>query len=188
MRRVRRRCADEEEKEEDEDSTIHVHEDTIYYRGDIEEKYVSPFCIALRKLSETHSLIHIVLTTTGGCVFSGLNMYEALRHCKVDTCVTADGCVCSAGTFLLLGGKERRMYGTAVVMIHALSTWMGEGHVKPKDLREELLNTEVLLNIMTSLYKKHTRLKLPKLRQMYSTDTYIDARQCLDLGIVDRLS
>ena len=48
----KRRRADDDDGEESEEVILKVHNDTIYYRGDIQEPQATDFCIELRKLSE----------------------------------------------------------------------------------------------------------------------------------------
>lgn len=191
--RASRVVAATEESDSDSDDasdTLKVYKDTIFYRGDIGQKQATEFCITLRKLADQyHNLNHHItvhLTTDGGDLFAGIIMYEAIRQCRVPVHVVCDACVCSAGTIVMLGAAKRTMYNTSVILVHALSSWV-MGMQKPKQLKEELQNCETLLEIMTDVYKRHTRLTKAALKKLYDTDLYMRADECLQMGFVDEV-
>lgn len=186
------RAASADDSSDDEDVIVRVHKESIYYRGTIQQPEATNFCIELRKLSDEFydqrgvKYITVHLTTDGGDLFAGISMYEAVKRSRVPVCMICDGSVCSAGTIVLMGAAKRQMYNTSVVLVHALSNWM-MGHCKPKEIREELQNCETLLEIMSEIYKKHTRLTKAQLTKMYDTDLYMRANECLKLGFVDEV-
>lgn len=190
-KRQRRLKEEKDEEDDDEDSPIlKTYKNCVYYRGEIKEPEATNFCIKLRELADKYHDIkeNIVfhLTTHGGDIFAGLNMYEALKHSKVPVHVIAESCVCSAGTIIMLGAKKRFMYPTSVILVHSLASWMG-GLQKPKEIREELQNSETLLDIMSEIYKKHTKLKKTHLQKLYDTDLYMRHDECVKLGFVDEV-
>ena len=191
MRNKRRLKDDKSDDESDEETVIlKTHKNYIYYRGEIKEPEATNFCIKLKELCDkyhdTNQNIIFNLTTPGGDIFSGINMYEALRHSGVPVHVIAEACVCSAGTIVMLGATKRFMYPTSVLLVHSLSSWMG-GHQKPKEIREELQNSETLLEIMSDIYRRHTKLSKRKLEKLYNTDLYIRHHECIKLGFVDEV-
>lgn len=185
MRRRKRVRGGEDEDEEDV-VVLETHADTIFYRGEIREPHATKFCIALMQLAASYPLVRVMLTSFGGDVMAGLNMYEAIRRCKVDVHVYADGCVCSSATFVLLAAQKRYMYSTSVLLIHALTTWHEGGH-KPSDLKDALENSETLLDIMSAIYLKHSNLKVPRLKKMYTCDTYMRAEECKQMALIDEI-
>lgn len=196
VRRVRQRVGRcvakvEESSDSDEDDVIvKVYKDSIYYRGEIRQPEATTFCIQLRKLADSlhdvDGVVKMFLTTDGGDMFAGLTMYESIRRCKVPVHVCCDACVCSAGTIVMLGATKRVMYSTSVMLVHALSSWM-MGMQKPKQIKQELENCETLLEIMTEIYRKHTRLSKAELRSLYDTDLYMRAEKCKSVGFIDEI-
>ncbi len=176
------------EDDDDEVVIFKTYKNCIYYRGEIREPEATQFCIKLRELSDkyhdTNDKIFFYLTTEGGNIFAGLNMYEALKNSKVPVHAIAESCVCSAGTIIMLGAAKRYMYSTSVMLVHSLSSWM-MGHQKPKEIREELQNSETLLDIMSEVYKRHTKLNKTHLKKLYDTDLYMRHNECIRLGFVD---
>ena len=191
-KRQRRLKGDDKSDEEDEDDDVilKTYKNCIYYRGEIREPEASKFCITLKELTDkyhnTKENITLYLTTEGGDIFAGINMYQALRNSIIPVHVIAESCVCSAGTIIMLGASKRFMYETSVILVHSLSSWMG-GLQKPKEIREELQNSETLLNIMSEIYKKHTKLNMSNLKKLYDTDLYMRHTECVKLGFVDKV-
>ena len=185
------RCATEEESDDDsseKENFIKTYKDTIYFRGEIKEPQATEFCIEIRKMAErqfdtSQGVITLMLSSDGGDVFAGLRMYEAMKRCKVPITVICEGCVASAATLVMLGASQRYMYDTSVILVHSLKSWMA-GYAKPKEIKEELQNSETLTDICTDLYKKHCKITKSALNKMYDTDLYMRADQCLKLGFV----
>ncbi len=180
----------EKEDSDEEDVILTTYKESLFYRGTIQQPEATQFCIALRKLADAyhdtrdHIVVH--LTTEGGDLFAGISMYEAIRRSSIPVHIIAEGNVCSAGTIVMMGAKKRYMYNTSVVLVHALSSWM-MGHCKPKEIQEELQNCETLLEIMTEIYRRHTRLTKAQLKQMYNTDLYMRAEDCMKRGFIDEV-
>ena len=180
--------SDDDDVDDDKENFTKTYKDTIYYRGEIKEPQSTEFCIELRKLAERqfdtkNPCITMMLTSDGGDVFAGLRMYEAMRRCKVPIHLVAEGCVASAATLVMLGASERYMYSTSVILVHSLKSWM-VGYAKPKEIQEELQNSETLTDICSELYKKHSKITKAALAKMYDTDLYMRSEQCLRLGFV----
>ena len=178
---------DDDDSDDDNDVILKVYKNEIYYRGEIKEPYATDFCLKLKSLAdEYHDMKHITvhLMTEGGDLFCGISMYEALRRCKTPVHIIAESQVCSAGSIIMLGASRRYMYNTSVILVHSLSSWM-KGMHKPKAIREELINSETLLNIMSEIYKRHTKLTAANLKKLYDTDLYMRHEECLQHGFVD---
>lgn len=179
-----------DEEEEDEEVILKSYKNNLYYKGEIREPEATKFCIKLKELADqyhdTDQNIIFHLTTQGGDIFAGLSMYEALKHSKIPVHVIAESCVCSAGTIIMLGASKRFMYTTSVILVHSLSSWMG-GLQKPKEIREELQNSETLLDIMSEVYKDNTKLNKTNLKKLYDTDLYMRHGECVRLGFVDKV-
>ena len=185
------RCATEGESDDDsseKETFIKIYKDTIYFRGEIKEPQATEFCIQIRKIAEkqfdTSGVITLMLSSNGGDVFAGLRMYEAIRRSKVPVTVICEGSVASAATLVMLGASRRYMYATSVILVHSLKSWMS-GYANPKEIKEELQNTETLTEICTDVYKKHCKITKTALNKMYDTDLYMRADQCLKLGFVE---
>jgi len=187
-RRLKEDKSDDEE--ENEEVILKTYKNSLYYKGEIREPEATKFCIKLRELADQyHDTDHNIifhLTTQGGDIFAGLSMYEALRHSKIPVHVVAEACVCSAGTIIMLGAAKRFMHTTTVILVHSLSSWMG-GLQKPKEIREELQNSETLLDIMSEVYKNNTKLNKTNLKKLYDTDLYMRHEECMRLGFVDKV-
>lgn len=183
---------DSSDSDEEDTKVVRVLKNTIYYRGAIEEPHATDFCIALTKLTDelwsSDGVIYVRVTSGGGSVFAGICMYEAVRECgrNVRVKVIAEGYCASAATFVMLGAKERAMYSTTVLLVHAISTWIGRRQ-KPKDLQEELTNCETLMSIVSDMYKNNTQIADKDLKKLFETDVYMKAEECMRHGFVHEI-
>jgi ATP-dependent Clp protease protease subunit len=182
--------AAESDDEADEGVVLKVYKNNIYYHGEVQEPDATNFCIKIRELADkyhdTDQKIILHLNTEGGDLFCGIDMYEALRNSKVPVHVIAQSQVCSAGTIILQGAARRFMYATSVLLVHSLSSWQ-HGHQKPKEIKEELHNTQTLSDIMSEVYQRHTKVSQTNLKKMFNSDRYMRHDECLKLGFVDEI-
>src|SRR6056300_75998 len=95
----------------------------MFYYGDITAESILDFTEKFRKLESgllkmSADIIGFVPTirvnimSDGGDLFSGFTAMNILQKSRVHVVTVAHGACCSAATFMLLGGKERRIGGT----------------------------------------------------------------------------
>ena len=136
------------------------------------------------------SPIEIVISTEGGSVHDMFAVYDCIREvkkeCKIHT--LGVGKVMSAGVLLLASGtKGLRSVGKHCrLMLHAVSGGQ-YGSLKELaiDLKEVKWHQEQFIKALTS----ETKLTEKKIRSIFrkKTDTYFDAEQALEWGIVDEI-
>ena len=83
--------------------------------------------------------IRVHIMSEGGDIFSGFNMMNVLESSRVKVITIAQGSCCSAATFVLLGGSEKRMGKDAYILIHQIST---EFWGNFQELKHELKSSE----------------------------------------------
>src|SRR6056300_1512999 len=136
---------------------------------DFVEKFKKLEIELLKKKAELFGyepLIRVHIMYEGGDIFAGMNMMNVLETSRVKIHTIAQGSCCSAATFMLLGGSERRMGRNAYVLIHQISTEMWGNF---QELKHELKSTD---KFMRMLMKK---------------DIYLSPKDCLKYGIVHAL-
>jgi ATP-dependent protease ClpP protease subunit len=63
----------------------------------------------------------------------------------------------------------------------------GESGGKLEEMEDEIINTRQFMQMIKNLYKKHTKLKDKKMDELLKSDLWIDAKTCLDYGLVDEI-
>lgn len=181
-----------DEETEEETSMIRTIGCDIYYYSDVNRKNILEFIDSLKKLEidllkkavdlpgYTPS-IRVHIQSDGGDVFAGMSAMNTMKESRVHITTIAEGACCSAGTFLLLGGTDRRMGRNAYVLIHQISTgFFG----KFQELRDEMKTCKKLMKMLKRVYKSETSIPKDVLKELMERDVYLDADECIKYGIV----
>ena len=109
-------------------------------------------------------------------------MMNVLETARVKVVTIAQGSCCSAATFVLLGGSERRMGRNAYVLIHQLSTEMWGNF---QELKHELKSTDKFMKMLKKMYLSKTEIPEKKFKRLMRKDIYLSPEACLKYKIVD---
>lgn len=186
---------EDETKEQEENDCIKVIGNELLFYGDVDrentiefvEKFKKLEIELLKKMAELvgyEPMIRVHIMSEGGDVYAGLNMMNVLERSRVKVVTIAQGACCSAATFVLLGGKERRMGKNAYLLIHQISTEMWGSF---NDLKHELKSTDKLMKMLKKMYLSKTKIPERKFKKLMKKDIYLGPEKCLKYGIVSAL-
>lgn len=186
---------DDEVKEQEENDSIKVIGNEILYYGDIDrenalefvEKFKKLEIDLLKKAAELvgyEPMIRVHIMSEGGDVFAGLNMMNVLERSRVKVITIAQGSCCSAATFVLLGGTERRMGKNAYCLIHQISTEMWGNF---NELKNEMKSNDKLMKMLKDMYLSKTKIPETKFKTLMKKDIYLPPDKCLKYGIVSAI-
>lgn len=84
--------------------------------------------------------LYLLLSTPGGSVMHGMNVYNVLRALPCKLITHNVGNVDSIGNVIFLAGEERYTCKAATFMFHGVAAGIGSGkaHMEQKELRERL--------------------------------------------------
>lgn len=147
--------------------------------GEVNEEMLGVLAQQLITAGTNKEEVTIVLSTYGGEVYPALAMYDLIRHHPHKTTVIATGACMSAGMIILQAGDVRAMTKNAHLMTHYGETGAGsEGDAKQND----------------KLHKQHkemvgarTKASARTVNGWYKQETYFDAKQALQVGLVDEV-
>ena len=186
---------EDETKEQEENDCIKVIGNELLFYGDVDrentiefvEKFKKLEIELLKKMAELvgyEPMIRVHIMSEGGDVYAGLNMMNVLERSRVKVVTIAQGACCSAATFVLLGGSERRMGRNAYLLIHQISTEMWGSF---NDLKHELKSTDKLMKMLKKMYLSKTKIPERKFKKLMKKDIYLGPDKCLKYGIVSAL-
>tara|TARA_B100000767_G_scaffold12775_1_gene12307 strand:- start:404 stop:979 length:576 start_codon:yes stop_codon:yes gene_type:complete len=186
---------EDETKEQEENDCIKVIGNEMLFYGDVDrentlefvEKFKKLEIELLKKVAELvgyEPMIRIHIMSEGGDVYAGLNMMNVLERSRVKVVTIAQGACCSAATFILLGGKERRMGKNSYLLIHQISTEMWGSF---NDLKHELKSTDKLMKMLKDMYLSKTNIPEAKFKSLMKKDIYLPPDKCLKYGIVSEI-
>jgi ATP-dependent protease ClpP protease subunit len=88
--------------------------------------------------------LYLLLSTPGGSVMNGMNVYNVLKGLPLKVITHNVGNVDSIGNVIFLAGKERYACANATFMFHGVAAGIPQGQLRmeQKDLRERLDSVE----------------------------------------------
>jgi len=186
---------EDESKDQDVDDCVKIIGNEILFYGEIDrenaldfvEKFKKLEIELLKKMAELvgyEPMIRVHIMSEGGDIFSGLNMMNILEKSRVKVVTIAQGACCSAATFLLLGGSERRMGRNAYLLIHQIST---EFWGNFQDLKTEMKSSEKFMKMLKKMYLSKTNIPEKKFKRLMKKDVYLTPEKCIKYGIVSAL-
>lgn len=186
---------EDDNKDNDVEECVKIIGNEILFYGDIDrenaldfvEKFKKLEIELLKKMAELvgyDPMIRVHIMSEGGDIFSGMNMMNVLERSRVKVVTIAQGACCSAATFVLLGGSERRMGKNAYLLIHQIST---EFWGNFQDLKNELKSTDKFMKMLKKMYLSKTKIPERKFKKLMKKDIYLGPDKCLKYGIVSAL-
>jgi ATP-dependent protease ClpP protease subunit len=182
----------EEEEEVVVECTKVVGNEMFYY-GDITSESILDFTEKFRKLEcgllkmsadiigYTPS-VRVNIMSDGGDLFAGFTAMNILQKSRVKVVTIAHGACCSAATFMLLGGEERRIGRNAHILIHQLST--GSFWGKFEEMKDEMRTASKLMDMIRRTYFEHTKIPEKKMKKLLKRDIYLEPEECIKYAIV----
>ena len=136
--------------------------------------------------------IYLYINSPGGSVHDGLAIADTMNFIQPDVCTLCMGIAASMGAFLFSAGAsgKRFILPTATVMVHeAAAGTQGKVH----DMQASFDHTKYLNKLlMERMYGRlnpayKEKVSLDDFKQMAKVDTWLNAEQALEMGLVDKI-
>ena len=169
--------------------------DRIIFLGDeVTEASANLICAQLLFLEseDPNKDIYLYINSPGGSVHDGLAIADTMNFIQPDVCTLCMGMAASMGAFLLNSGAsgKRFILPTATVMVHeAAAGTQGKVH----DMEASFEHTKYLNKLlMERMYGKlnpayKEKVSIDDFKQMAKVDTWLNAEQALEMGLVDKI-
>lgn len=128
--------------------------------------------------------IYLVINSDGGMVTETMAIYDVMQAVHSDVATICIGEAASGAAILLSGGAKgkRYMLPNARVMLHQPNGGV-EGSTRDVEIEaKELLR---LRELLTRLFEKNTGQSSEKLQRILDRDSYMDAQEALQFGLID---
>ena len=136
--------------------------------------------------SLSHNDISIYINSPGGSITAGMAIYDTMNFVKSDISTICIGMCASMAAFLLSSGTKNKRYSlpNGEVMIHQpLGGAQGQA-TEIKIAAERILKLKEKLNKILS---KNTNQDIKKIEQDTERDYFLDSKEALDYGIIDKI-
>ena len=131
--------------------------------------------------------VQMYINSPGGCVHSGLAIYDTIKNMKRDVATTAVGMAASMGAFMLTcGGKKglRRVMPNAQVMFHEVSAGTSG---RFSDMEVRLEHTRHLNDKLHKLIAEATGQSFKKVKQLFEKDVWLEGSEVIKFGAADKV-
>lgn len=156
--------------------------------GEIEDQMANSIVAQLLFLAaeDPDKDIQMYINSPGGSVTAGFSIYDTMQFIKPDVSTICIGMAASFGAMLLTGGaKGKRMsLANSEVMIHQP---LGGVRGQASDIQihaEWILSTRRKVNRILS---GHTGQPIERIEQDTDRDRFMDAKEALAYGIIDKI-
>ena len=168
------------------DTKADVKNRIIYMNGIFDEVKAQGI---ISKLIEFECLDHksdiiIFIDSYGGFADSFIAMHDVIKLLRCSVATVCIGKAMSAGQMLLISGTRGKRFITpnSRILVHQTSVFtMG----KLSEIDNELEESHKIQKILESMILKYTKITKTQLKELMKKDSYLSAKEALELGIVD---
>lgn len=165
-----------------------LNERIIILNGEINDNTSALITAQLLYLSsiDPNKDISLYINSPGGSITAGMAIYDTMNFIKCDVSTICIGMCASMGAFLLAGGKHGKRYAlpNSEIMIHQP---LGGGQGQATDISiiaDRLLKVKKRLNCILA---KNTNKPLQQIEKDTERDYFLDPKDALDYGIIDKI-
>lgn len=163
---------------------------TIYIgdpdEGDIGPKTASDVLKALHILNGSFNPekpINVVLNSSGGSVFDGLAIHDAIEACQCEVNIHVLGQCCSIAVAILQAGDHRSASPNSWLMIHDGDA--EDGKIAVGDLEALMTITEAQREQYYCILAEKSKLSTKEIRELCRRDYWMTATEAEALGLID---
>jgi ATP-dependent Clp protease protease subunit len=140
----------------------------------------------LDNIDSTDSPIHIYINSPGGYVTDTLAIYDTMQYVKNPVHTLCIGQAASGAALLLLAGTKgcRKALPHAEIMLHQPSGGM-MGKVSDVQRHAERMKSQKAE--CNAIVSKHTKLSIQEAEKLLEWDTFLNASESLEHGIIDSI-
>lgn len=128
--------------------------------------------------------IWLHINSPGGALFTAFGVADQIATLKTPVLSVVEGYAASAATILSLSCTKRFILANSFMLIHQLSS----GHWgKYEEFKDEMKLLDMAMRNLTNFYVKRTKINVDMLQDFLKRDSWFNAEQCVELGLVDAI-
>lgn len=164
-----------------------LKERIVFISGEINDALANNVIASLLYLdSISHDDISIYINSPGGSVSSGFAIYDTMQFIASDVSTICVGMAASMGAFLLSSGAKGKRYAlpNSDIMIHQP---LGGAEGQASDIKIVADRIILLRKRLNKILSKNSSQPLRKIEKDTERDCYLDAKEALDYGLIDKV-
>jgi len=165
------------------DYGVHLASRTLFLFEEINRPTAAKVLMGLQVL-EGSGPVTVKISTRGGCRASGLSIYDGMRACT-EVRAVGYGEVCSMGAVILQAAAVRELMPNAVVMVHPGYSSVAFDHDENTQRTAEYAKR--MRDRCCEILAERMGITLKQFLRRFTWDTYLSARQAVEMGLADRV-
>jgi len=133
---------------------------------------------------EPDSDVEVNISSGGGDVFAGSEIYTMLRQSKANVTVNVQGIAASAASVIAMAGDTVKISPSAQIMIHQAASYGGGNK---DDLAHEIDVLDGIDQSIANVYESKTGIDQGDLLNMMSKETWLGTKDAVDKGFADEI-
>jgi ATP-dependent protease ClpP protease subunit len=128
--------------------------------------------------------IEFEISSPGGYIYDGLEIFNMIRSYKGPTTTTAVGMAASMASYLLMAGDTKKAASNAIFMIHNARAYTGGDQNAHRKLANIL---EGMSNMLGQEYVDQSGKSKPAIAKLMDDETYYFGNEIIEAGFVDEI-
>ena len=129
--------------------------------------------------------VTVWINSTGGDLFSGLDMYHALKNAKGKTRAKITTCAASAASVAAMGCSVIEADAASVICVHDPSCWASGA---AEDLRKTADELDTFKRSIMATYRGRAKISDEEMWNLMREDRWMNADEALEKGLIDSMS
>lgn len=157
--------------------------------GDIDEAAYEKFIETLDGMEEIleGDAISIEIMSHGGDAQVALAFFDRIRRIKGAVSIRAFGAVSSAAVLVLAAGDIREMGSSSWVMVHEDVVVTDSDQPRVKEAVKAAVVGDMLERQWNKLLASRSKITSEAWSKLHQDETYLDAKKCLEIGLITRI-
>lgn len=162
---------------------------TLYLEGPISSDSwwgdeVTPQAFRDELKQVTSNKLLVVINSTGGDVWAGVSIHDALKEFDGEVTIKVSGLAASIASVIAMAGDKIQMTPGSTMMVHRASTFAW-GNAEELEKYIEMLET--VEEGIVSIYADRTGLSKDEINDLLSAETWMSAEKAVELGFADEI-
>uniref|UniRef100_A0AB39JDS2 Atp-Dependent Clp Protease, Proteolytic Subunit n=1 Tax=Florenciella sp. virus SA2 TaxID=3240092 RepID=A0AB39JDS2_9VIRU len=128
--------------------------------------------------------IKLHMQSGGGMLMPTFYVCDLIKQLDTPVHIYIDGFVASAASLISVCGSKRFMTKHSFMLIHQLQA---ESSGRLNEMKDEITNLDFFMDNAKDIYYKNSNISQTTLDNLLSNELWINAEQCLQLGLVDEI-
>tara|TARA_Y100000389_G_C17466258_1_gene525910 strand:- start:447 stop:1172 length:726 start_codon:yes stop_codon:yes gene_type:complete len=128
--------------------------------------------------------IRLHIQSGGGMLMPTFYVCDLIKDLDTPVHIYVDGFVASAASLISVCGTKRFMTKHSFMLIHQLQS---ESSGRLNEMKDEITNLDFFMENAKDIYYKNSKISQTTLDNLLSNELWINAEQCLQLGLIDEI-